>query len=99
MKNYQDIKWKKSNDIVIPAHLNDWLLYPGSFMQRLIAHGALAPRIEVRKQAWEFPEPCEKMLLNTKLSSQALIREVLILSENKKWMFARTVFPPETLTG
>jgi chorismate--pyruvate lyase len=51
------------------------------------------------QQSWQFPAADEKTCLGITARTYALVREVLIVSEGKKWMFARTVFPRDTLTG
>lgn len=83
----------------LPNGLGDWLLHPHSFMQRLRQKGALQPRVKLLRQSWQFPTMEEKRILGMKTRAYALIREVLIYSEGKKWMYARTVFPRKTLTG
>ena len=82
----------------IPERLQDWLGEEGSFMQRVRNKGVL-PQIQVLNQCWGFPTLDEREQLNILTRSYALFREVLIGSENKNWMFARTVIPRETLTG
>lgn len=83
----------------LPTGLDGWILHPHSFMQRLRQKGALNPRIQVLRQSWQFPTLDEKKILGMKTRAYALIREVLIYSDGKKWMYARTVFPRKTLTG
>jgi chorismate--pyruvate lyase len=86
-------------DLAPPSALIDWLLERGSFMARLRAHGVKEPRVEVLSQTWEFPTLDEKQILDIPPRVYALVREVLIVSDKKQWMFARTVFPVNTLTG
>ena len=84
---------------VLPSDLGPWLLDAGSFMQRLRQHGVQAPKVQVIKQIWAMPARNEKIVLDMTTRAYALIREVLIYSAEKKWMYARTVFPAATLTG
>lgn len=83
----------------IPSPFRAWLEHAGSFMQRLVQYKVEDARIQVLRQRWLRPEAEEKRLLDIEGSAQALVREVLILSERKQWMFARTVIPRGTLTG
>lgn len=78
--------------------LKEWLLHPGSFMERLKDHGVSA-KIQVVQQRWQLPDAIEREVLNLDFRKNALIREVLITSGETIWMFARTVFPRATLTG
>ncbi|HSW69655.1 MAG TPA: chorismate lyase [Gammaproteobacteria bacterium] len=95
-----ELPWQyspKSHEL--PRNLSHWLLDPGSFMKRLRSQGAENPRVQLLRQIWQFPALSEKRALGTMTRDYALIREVLIYSEGKKWMYARTVFPRKTLTG
>jgi chorismate--pyruvate lyase len=56
-------------------------------------------RIEVLEESWQEPFHDEKQLLGLQPSARALVREVLILSDNTIWMFARTVIPRTLLEG
>ena len=100
MRHHLELDWHSASTIKeLPNVLGDWILYPGSFMKRLQRYGAESPRIQLLRQAWQFPAPGEKAELGMTERAYALIREVLIQSEGKKWMYARTVFPRSTLTG
>lgn len=83
----------------LPETLGDWILHRASFMNRLRQEGAIAPRVELLRQQWAMPAANEKKALGLITREYALIREVLIYSFGKKWMYARTVFPRDTLTG
>jgi chorismate--pyruvate lyase len=79
--------------------LSEWLIYSGSFMQRLKQHGVLDAKIEVLREGWYLPDREERMTLDMPFRTFAWVREVSIFSGDKVWMFARTVIPQETLTG
>jgi chorismate--pyruvate lyase len=83
----------------IPENLKEWLLYAGSFIQRLKQHGIPSPKVQVINQSWQTPHADEREILNLAPRSYALVREVLIYSQEAQWMLARTVFPKKTLTG
>jgi len=76
-----------------------WLIHAGSFMQRLRAHGIHDARIEVLEQSWQLPHFSERKLLNLDFRNFVLVREVLILSEKKIWMYARSLIPKCLLKG
>jgi chorismate--pyruvate lyase len=82
-----------------PAELVDWLLDPGSFIQRLKRHHIAEPAVHVLSQRWEALPLDERTLLHIPERQDGLVREVLIGSSEGQWMFARTVFPASTLTG
>src|SRR5207247_559789 len=85
-------------DLLLPPILQNWLLYPGSFMQHLKKQGVYHPEIKVLNQDWFLPETDEKKELQLPTDEQILRREVLISSENTPLMFAYTIFPRDTLT-
>ncbi|MDR3478251.1 MAG: chorismate lyase [Gammaproteobacteria bacterium] len=79
--------------------LYEWLLHKGSFMQRLKHHGVKSARIDVVSHALQQPTLDERKILCIEPRLLALVREVVISSDEGVWMFARTVFPLPTLTG
>jgi chorismate--pyruvate lyase len=83
----------------IPEGLHEWLLHKGSFMQRLKQQGIASSHIQVVCHAWQQPTFDERKILNIAHRQFALVREVIISSDQGVWMFARTVFPQQTLTG
>lgn len=99
MKNLLELYWENHPTLQAPAYLKAWLLDPGSFMQRLSDKGALNPRIHILSEEWQYAEPWEHDALNIASHAKALVREVLILSDQHHWMFARTILPKDTLTG
>jgi chorismate--pyruvate lyase len=99
-RNQLELNWQHSPDLSeLPLKLGEWILHPNSFMDRLRAHGAIFPRIQLLRQTWQFPAFGEKIVLGMAPRRRALVREVLIYSVGKKWMYARTVFPPNMLAG
>ncbi len=95
----EHLKWLPYSLQEIPPDLSRWILFPGSFMERLRQQGAKDPRVDVLQESWQYPLRDEKKQLNITSHSHALVREVLIYSNEQKWMFARTVIPRSTLTG
>ncbi|MHB1949241.1 MAG: chorismate--pyruvate lyase family protein [Gammaproteobacteria bacterium] len=90
--------WQTTSSVeALPLPLKPWLLYGGSFMDRLREFGVADPQVQVLYQDWQAPFACEQCCL--KVDSQALVREVLIISDKTVWMYARSVFPRDTLTG
>jgi chorismate--pyruvate lyase len=79
--------------------LSTWLLCASSFMQRLKNHGIANARIQVLRESWRMPWQDECQKLNISSRRFALVREVLIDSDEGQWMYARTVIPQMTLTG
>ena len=99
-KNPTELSWQYSPSIKdLPEKLGEWILYPGSFMKKLVEKGAVNPRVHLIRQNWQFPTLSEKEMLRITKRVYALIREVVIYSPNQKWMYARSVFPQHTLTG
>jgi chorismate--pyruvate lyase len=100
MHAQDQLKWQTCPKMIeIPQYLTHWLLYSGSFMQRLKQHDINETHVTVLKQGWQYPAHDEKAYLNILPRQYVLIREVLICSQEKKWMYARTILPQHTLTG
>ncbi len=91
--------WYKKLNFDTPLKEKHWLIHAGSFMQRLRVHGIRDARIQVLEQSWQLPHFSERKLLNLNFRSFVLVREVLILSEKKIWMYARTIIPKSFLKG
>lgn len=66
-------------------------------MDRLKNAGVFDAKIEVIAETWQVLFPDEKTILP--VTDEAFVREVWITSENKCWMFARTVIPRTFLKG
>jgi chorismate--pyruvate lyase len=79
--------------------MRPWLSDPGSFMQRLKNHGITNAQIQILAEGWNAPFEEERRMLNLPISDEAWVREVSIQSDNRIWMYARTVIPQATLTG
>ena len=71
----------------------------GSLIKRLQAEGIKQPTINLLNQRWCYPAQDERMHLAISSRRYILEREVLIESEGTPLVFARTVFPAQTLTG
>lgn len=102
MTDSPEFNWKKQytlQESAVSTILRDWLLHSGSFMQQLVERGAVDPCVHVLSQEWQYLERWENTLLQVAPDVKALVREVLIISKEKSWMFARSVFPQQTLTG
>jgi len=96
------IQWQSPDGFhadLAQSQLKDWLYDSGSFMQRLKIHGIEDAKIEVLSQNWQFPTPDEKYELNLPDRTYVLAREVYIKNDEQVLMFARTIFPRQTLTG
>ncbi len=95
----ETIDWQPAKARQLPTAYAAWLLYAGSFMERLKTHGVTETQIDVLQQDWRLPTVDEANCLKIAAQEEILAREVLILSPGKKWMYARTIFPAATLTG
>lgn len=84
---------------VFMNHIVNWLVDPGSFMDRLKRFGISHPKVRVVKHQFAFPTQEECQQLGIKNRQYALIREVLIEGNGKIVMFARTIFPLKSLQG
>ncbi len=81
------------------ATWRDWLLDQGSLTKRLITASEGDFRVVKLKQGWGRPFLHEARRLNIKPRQLAIIREVILVCRGEPWVYARSVFPLETLTG
>lgn len=98
MNNSMKHGWKSTLDATLPTRWQAWLLHAGSFMAHIRSKNIHDASVHVLSEQWMSPEPWEIDCLPETMTS-ALIREVLISSHDRHWMYARTVIPKETLTG
>lgn len=95
-------KWQlyqTAKESIYPESLRAWIAHPGSFMRRLGEYGVKDSVVEVVQQRWALPRADERERLGLPPRCYALIREVVIKATENRWMYARTVFPRQTLTG
>lgn len=83
----------------LPPTDRHWLLDDGSLTRRLIGLGQGEFRVQRLYQGWQVPLPSERVLLNMAPRHLALIREVALLISDQAVVFARSVFPHDSLTG
>ncbi len=92
------IPFKRINNAP-PTKLIDWLLYRQSFIERLKQYGAKSPHVQILLQRWQKPTSIEAKKLDILPHRYAFIRQTFIKSDKTIWMFARVVFPPQSLVG
>jgi len=76
-----------------------WLLDQGSLTQRLINASNGAFQVRKLRQGWQLPTRSEAQCLGLKPRQLAIVREVELLCHGEPWVYARSVFPQQTLTG
>lgn len=95
-------KWQSlsryTND-VLPTASRLWLADDGSLTARLIALGRGPFRVHRLFQGWEVPLPSERLLLGIANREVALVREVALALGDDVVVFARSVFPHQSLSG
>lgn len=82
-----------------PPSARSWLLDTGSLTARLKSLGTTALRVQVLAEAWQRPGRSEVSVLQIAHGRVAWIREVLLVSGDRPWVFARTVMPSSSLRG
>lgn len=94
--------WQPSRAVdhfTLPRHLVPWLLDRSSLSHRVEQACAGVFRVELLAQGWQRPRREERMALNMRRHTYALVREVRLLCERQPWVYARTVVPLRTLSG
>ncbi|MBE9516014.1 MAG: chorismate lyase [Proteobacteria bacterium] len=70
-----------------------------SLTKRIITSCPDTFSVEVIDQRWQRPMRNEAMRLGMRHDRMALVRQVYLKCGSTPWVYARTVIPPETLTG
>ncbi len=83
----------------IPSALRGWLLDPGSLTQRVQCACLGHFRVELLAQEWGRPADNEAVVLQMRLGTWALVRQVRLLCNDIPWVYARTVIPRSSLRG
>ena len=83
----------------VPESMREWLTGAGSLVTRLRNHGVGPVRVTQLRETWACPWQDERTQLNIANRRCAFIREILIGEEGRPYIFARTIFPMDTLTG
>ncbi|PKM12031.1 MAG: chorismate lyase [Gammaproteobacteria bacterium HGW-Gammaproteobacteria-3] len=81
----------------LPPPVQSWIYEPGSITQRLRSYYGAAVQVEILFHRWRVPFLSERKLLKLKTSRYALIREVLLHSNGKPLVLARTIIPIATV--
>jgi len=76
-----------------------WLLDDSSLTARLIALGQGSFSVRRLLQAWQVPLLSERRLLQVAPRQRALVREVVLQLDQRPVVFARSVFPLDSLAG
>lgn len=79
-------------------HARHWLLDDGSLTQRLQQSGQTFS-VQRLQQRWQVPAPSERHLLHMRERQRALVREVALRLDGQAVVFARSVFPFNSLSG
>ena len=90
-------KWCPEKSYHLNENLRSWLLDPSSLTARLKSH-CQDFRIEVLGQKIEFCST-EEANEDVPAGEKVLVREVLLLCDNKPQVFARSLLPLSSLTG
>lgn len=83
----------------LPAECRRWLTDDGSLTSRLISLRAGVFNVQRLYQGWQVPLPSERRLLGMDQRQTALVREVALRLDDTAVVFARSVFPHDSLTG
>lgn len=97
----ESLKWYSPKQIpahAIPPSLREWLLYKGSMTRRL---KRLCGQLTIELTSNEIARPhfSEAKILEMRMRSVALIREITMVADGEPWIWARTVMPLSSLRG
>jgi len=95
-------RWRplsRYSNCVLPPRCRLWLTDDGSLTARLIGLGRGEFSVQRLYQGWQVPLPSERRLLDLSGRQLALIREVALRLGGNTVVFARSVFPYDSLCG
>ena len=106
MKQYQQIiqqrHWffeKHPANLAIPEKWKPWLFDKGSLTAMLVNYSNGNFRVKVLREYWGKPYLHEQKALGSTKQKLSLIREVELLCNEKKVVFARSIIPRAATTG
>lgn len=94
--------WRSRQQVhaaTVPANLWHWLVDTESLTRRIMHYCDNGFRVEVINQGWMRPMRNEAARLQLKQGYFALVRQVYLYCGDVPWVYARTIIPPQTLTG
>ncbi|ANG64967.1 chorismate--pyruvate lyase [Marinobacterium aestuarii] len=101
-RNHFPARWRafrRPSRLAAPQPWRNWLQDRGSLTKRLTraSHGQFSVRLV--RLGYARPTRSEARALGMPPRRQALIREVQLLGQGEPWVYARSVFPIDTLSG
>lgn len=97
----QNLKWQNFNSVKhawIPENVRNWLFESNSLTARL-KRKVKQLKIKVLFQHWGSAFLSEQIALGLQPRQWVNIREVLLICDEKPWMYARTIIPKETMSN
>jgi len=92
--------WLPPRHIAKPrGPLQQWLLDQSSLTDKLVKASKGDFRVRLLRQNWQRPSLSEARLLELPWHQWVRVREVLLCGHGSSWVYARTLFPVETLKG
>ncbi len=96
----QDPSWKKISPTLkptIPSDVHSWIYEKKSLTQRLRKHYGSSFTVEIVFHRWKPAFLSECKLLGLPHQQFNLVREVLLLADDKPLILARTILPKQTI--
>jgi len=101
-RNHFSTRWRayrRPSRLAVPQPWRNWLQDRGSLTRRLQSASAGQFRVELLRLDYARPSRSEARALGLPPRRLALIREVQLLGHGQPWVYARSVFPLDTLSG
>lgn len=83
----------------IPEKLQTWLLYRESTSKRFRQLSPNGYRVQVVSHRWQQPNYDEIQSLNLSSREVAIVRESIMICDQRRMMYARCIFPRHVLMG
>ena len=96
------IRWQpvaQVNRNSIPPALLGCLLHTGSLTRFLETWCRGYLELQLENQSWQKPLFDESMALDLGTGRHGFIREICFTCDNVPWVYGRSIFPPETVSG
>lgn len=87
------------NRTVVSTTISDWLLATDSMTQRMRQTCRKGFAVQLLSQGWENPSRDEALRINTSTRERVIVREVKLSCDKQICMYARSLFPKQTLRG
>lgn len=95
-------KWRSPEELTpgtIPTAVAPWILENNSMTKRVQNAAPTEFEFSIKQQGWGRMYKDEALYIQAEFNTRAYVRDVLLQSQDKVWVYGRSVLPHTTLEG